>query len=113
MKKLIGIIGLSIVCGNTFAGNTTVTTKIDKLYSYAEQGIFDGDIAILISNPPVGCEGGYWLRKADTLGYKNTLSFLLSAFHSQTTVSLSGNNNELWSGSSNKYCRLDQIALMK
>ena len=98
---------------SAIAGNTAVTTKIDKLYSYSEQSGVDGDIAIKISNPPAGCEGGYWLRKADTLGYKNTMSFLLSAFHSQTTVILSGNNNELWPGSSTKYCRLDQIALTK
>ncbi len=110
--KSIFVIFLIVVSWTVKAGNTTVTTTIDKLYSYAEQGVFDGDIAILISNAPAGCEGGYWLRKADTLGYQNTLSFLLSAFHSQTTVSLSGNNHEIWHGSSAKYCRLDQIALI-
>ncbi|PAJ70140.1 hypothetical protein CJF42_26085 [Pseudoalteromonas sp. NBT06-2] len=88
-----------------------VTTTIDALYTYSEQGVFDGDVAIKISNTPAACEGGFWLRSANTAGYKNTTSFLLSAYHAKTKVTLSGLSNELWTGSTSKYCRLDQISL--
>ena len=110
MKKFLIAMAM-FVSLPALAGNTSVTTKIDKLYSYSEQQGFDGDIAIEISNPPAGCEGGYWLRSADTLGYKNTLSFLLSAFHAKTSVTLTGNSNEIWTGSGSKFCRLDQMSL--
>ncbi|MCE9687629.1 hypothetical protein LZP73_15685 [Shewanella sp. AS16] len=96
---------------SVFADRINVTTTIDALYTYSEQGAFDGDVAIKISNPPVGCEGGFWLRSADTAGYKNITSFLLSAYHAKSKVSLGGLSNEIWKGSGTNYCRLDQISL--
>lgn len=91
------------------------TGSIEKLYSYSEQGIYDGDIFIKISVTPSQCPGGFWLRNADTLGYKNTVSFLLSAFHSGTKVTIAGNSDQsnIWSGSSTPTCRMDQISLEK
>ncbi len=95
------------------ADRVTVTGKIERLYTYSEQVGFDGDVAVVMSTNIAGCEGGFWLRKADTEGFRNTLSFLLSAFHAGTTVQAGGLNNEIWSGSSSKFCRLDQLALLK
>jgi hypothetical protein len=109
--KLIMIV--AIFSAPCMANRVEATGKITRLYSYSEQMGFDGDIAIVTSNPVAGCEGGYWLRKASTEGYKNTLSFLLSAFHAGTNVQFGALSNELWPGSSAKFCRIDQISLIK
>jgi len=110
-KTLLSLVLLAFST-SVLAERVTVTTTIDQLYSYSEQGVFDGDIVIKISNPPVGCEDGFWLRSADTAGYKNTTSFLLSAYHAKSQVSLDGLTNEIWTGSAGKFCRLDHIGLM-
>ena len=95
------------------AGRVAVTTTVQALYNYAEQPGFDGDVAIKISNPPAGCEGGFWLRSADTRGYKNAVAFLVSALHTGARVDLGGLDHEIWTGSGANYCRLDQISLVK
>lgn len=107
------ILLLFILAAPCMANRIESTGKITRLYSYSEQMGFDGDIAIVTNNPVAGCEGGYWLRKASTEGYKNTLSFLISAFHAETNVQFGALTNELWPGSSAKFCRIDQISLMK
>ena len=112
MKKLFLII-LVVASSNAYAARFSKVTTIKQIYSYSEQGVFDGDIAIIPDNKIAGCEGGFWLRKADTIGYRNTVSFLLSAFHSGTTVSFVGSDDDIWSGSGTKFCRVDQISLIK
>lgn len=95
------------------AGRVNVTTTIDALYTYAEQAGFDGDVAIKIASPPAGCEGGFGLRSADSRGYKNAIAFLVSALHTGARIHLSGLDDEIWSGSGTRYCRLDQLSLAK
>lgn len=98
---------------SAFAERVDSVGTIKRLYTYSEQDGFDGDVAIIVSNPVAGCEGGFWLRKSAAEGYKTTLSFLLSAFHADTTVQFGALNNELWPGSGAKFCRLDQVSLLK
>lgn len=98
---------------DTFADRVDVTGTILRLYTYSEQPGYDGDVVIKVSNPPEGCAGGFWLRKANTEGYRTTLSFLISAFHAGTTVQFGGVNNELWSGAGTNICRLDMVSLIK
>jgi hypothetical protein len=88
---------------------------IRAITSYSEQGVFDGDIFIQLEQNPAACPGGYWLRHADTSGYKSTVSFLLSAFHSGTAVTIMGYNDSgnIWIGSGTPTCRTDQITLTK
>jgi hypothetical protein len=104
----------AVLSSNTFAAVVIVeSVTIKSLNSYSEQGVYDGDIFITLENSPAGCPGGYWLRHADTIGYKNTVAFLLSAFHARTPVRLVGYNDtsNVWSGNGLVTCRMDQIGL--
>lgn len=105
---------LWLVSSNTFAAVVTAeSVTIKALNSYSEQGVYDGDIFITLESPPAGCPGGYWLRHADTIGYKNTVAFLLSAFHARTTIRLVGYNDgaNIWTGNGPVTCRIDQVGL--
>lgn len=112
MRIILATILLCITFSSA-AARVETTGTILKLYSYSEQAGYDGDVVIIISNPPVGCESGLWLRKASTEGYANTISFLLSAFHANTTVQFGALSDEIWTGSGGKFCRIDQVALIK
>ncbi len=111
MKKyLITLLLILISCGAN-AERVQVTAKVQVLGTYSEQPGYDGDIVIIISNPPPSCPGGFWLRSANTAGYKNAVSFLVTAFHSGATLILGGLDDQIWTGSAAKYCRLNDIAL--
>jgi hypothetical protein len=103
----------STLAAPSWANRIEFSGKITRLYTYSEQFGFDGDVAIIVNNSVPGCEGGFWLRKASTEGYKNTFAFLLSAFHANTTVQFGALTNEPWAGATNKFCRIDQISLLK
>jgi hypothetical protein len=114
MKPIVAL-ALLLLSSSTFAASIVAeSVTIKSLTTYSEQGIYDGDIAILLESPPAGCPGGYWLRHADTPGYKNTVAFLVSAFHARTPVRIVGYNDpgNIWSGSSPAVCRTDQISLI-
>ena len=117
MKKLFMalniLIAAFIMSTQVEAARVSVTTTISRLYTYSEQVGFDGDIAIKIANPPIGCAGGFWVRSSTTMGYKNTVAFLLSAFHTGAQVHLGGLDDEIWKGSTANYCRLDEMSLIK
>lgn len=102
-----------LISAPCWAERVEVSGKITRIYTYSEQVGFDGDVAVVVDNPVAGCEGGFWLRKATTEGYRNTFAFLLSAFHANTTVQFGALKNEVWQGSSAKFCRIDQISLIK
>ena len=91
------------------------SATITALTSYSEQGNFDGDIFITLASTPAGCPGGYWLRHADTPGYRNTVAFLVSAFHANAPVRLAGYNDppNVWAGNGAVTCRVDQVGLTR
>lgn len=104
---------LLLVSMNTYASRVQTSATILTLYTYSEQAGYDGDVAIRVSNPPASCPGGFWLRSATTPGYKNTVAILVSAFHSGATLILGGLDDQIWTGSVDKFCRLDQVMLAK
>ena len=108
------ILGLLLLSSYSFAERVNKTTTIDRLYTYPVGGE-EGDIIVKIPSPPTGCEAGYWLESADTRGYKNTVSFILSAFHTQKTIILSGSDapENRWSGSQGNYCKILYVTLIK
>jgi hypothetical protein len=80
----------------------TIST-ITKLYSYTQLG--GGDIIVAVADPPTGCPQGFWLSPDDD-GFKTTYGVLLSAFHTEATVRISGEDTLLWSGSAGAFCRM-------
>jgi len=113
MKRFLVIFVIALFTAlQAEAGTINATTTITKLYTYEQAG-FEGDLAIKIADVPVGCEAGFWVKSSTTTGYKNIVSFLLSAFHTGTQVHLSGNDSQRWTGSAQNFCRLDEMALVK
>ncbi len=88
----------------------TVTSKVDLIGTYSTYG--DGDVVFQLDDELSGCEGGLWLRKSDP-GFDSHLNLLLSAFHANTKLTIGAHTDQLWSGSTKKYCRVDWIKLLR
>ena len=112
MKFFSLILSIVLFSPSAFAERVIAETTINRIYTYEKAGAV-GDLAIKIDNAPVGCEAGYWLKASDTAGYKNSVSFLVSAFHANSKIYLSGLTENRWSGSSGNYCQADIVALIK
>jgi hypothetical protein len=82
---------------------------IVKLYSYTQFG--GGDIMVEVSTPATGCTKGFWVSAADP-GYKATYALLLSAYHTQETLRIGGEDTQLWTGSNQVYCRMTFAGLL-
>ena len=87
----------------------TASTKIDKIYSYATAG--NGDVLIVPSNTLAECDG-FWLDNEDP-GFQTNLSVALSAYHANSPVQIYGNEQALFTGSSQKFCKLTILVLLK
>jgi len=113
MKKMIkGLtILLTMVAINNVHGveQATPLTTITSIVSYTKFG--NGDVRISVANPATNCDAGFWLSPADP-GFNANLSVLLSAYHSKSTVTLNGEDTQIWTGSVNKHCRLLFIELI-
>ena len=60
---------------------------------------------VIVQNPPPACQHGFWIRMTDA-GAKTTYALVLSAYQAKTNLRMGGYDNELWPGSSGKYCRM-------
>ncbi|KNC66865.1 hypothetical protein [Pseudoalteromonas ardens] len=83
---------------------TTVTTLI----TYSQYG--QGDIVFKLAAPEESCADGYWMKKSDP-GFDANLSALLSAYHAKSKVIARGHDDQIWAGSSGRYCLLYSIEL--
>ena len=86
--------------------NTTLTT-IKEIYSYAVAG--DGDALIVPEHPREECDG-FWMDSADP-GFNHNLSVMLSAYHAKAKMVIYGDETSLFTGSSNKFCKLTIIRI--
>lgn len=108
MFKTLVIMGL-LFSSAVMAQIGTSNTKIISLDSYNQYG--NGDVLFRVETPVAECDGGYWLTKNDP-GFNANLSFIISAYQAKNTVKIFGVPTQLWSGSSNKYCKLYSITLL-
>ncbi|MEO9599799.1 hypothetical protein [Parasphingorhabdus sp.] len=88
-------------------GSTTNKVTITGLFSYSDYG--GGDVIITTDSDISGCEAGYWLRPTDD-GFEQNFAIAMSASLANRPVIVMAHNDQLWSGSAGKYCRLDLIA---
>jgi hypothetical protein len=96
---------LSGVCHAALVGPYVV--NIQELWTYTDYtGVGDAVITVNASAPT--CDG-YWLRQSDP-GSKNTLALLLAAKAQNATIKIYAYDDQIWSGSSGKYCRIYTIA---
>lgn len=86
------------------------TTTIKEIYSYADAGE-SGDVVFTVNEAsPIGSSEcvGFWMDSSAP-GFKNNLSFLLSAYHAASPVLIYSKDTDLFPGSSGKYCRMTII----
>ena len=88
--------------GSAFAAES-FHAKIVTISAYTSFG--NGDVILTVDSQPTGCDAGFWLSKSDP-GFSSTLSVLLAAFHAKSKISISGDPNQLWGGTTSKYCKI-------
>lgn len=76
---------------------------ITGIYTYTDYGT--GDVVVTVQVAPAACQHGYWIRMTD-VGAKQTYALILSAYHARTALRIGGYDDQLWAGSSGKYCRI-------
>lgn len=91
-----------IPCSVQATPRETVST-ITKLYTYTQFG--SGDIIVHLASPAAVCTKGFWLSPNDP-GFKTAYALLLSAYHAQTPIRISGEDTLIWPGSTDVYCRI-------
>ncbi len=108
MKTLVFLLSIVMVpvCHATHRDTNSV---IQKLYVYTQFG--SGDVQVIPEVKATNCTAGYWLSPEDP-GYQATLGMLVSAYHSKTVVLLSGDDQQIWSGSGSPHCRLVAVGLI-
>lgn len=89
------------------ATESSSQSKINKLYSYSEYG--GGDVIVKLSGNGPSCLAGYWLKKTDP-GFQANLSILLAAYHANKDIVVTGHTDQIWSGSSGKYCHVYSVS---
>jgi hypothetical protein len=100
------IISVLISLASVFSISIEMSPKgsIARLITYET-----GDVFVSLSQNTVSCSWGFYLDIASTPGYESLLSTLLSAYHTQATVYIRADENNLWSGSSNPTCKIYSI----
>lgn len=79
-----------------------------NINTYPEFGA--GDFVFRLSNYVVGCEGGFWLSPSQP-GFKTSVAFILQARATGETITVGGNNAQIWNGSASNYCKVDWLAV--
>ncbi|GLQ73496.1 hypothetical protein [Vibrio penaeicida] len=110
LKKICTVMAV-VFSINISAANISGTSTISKLYTYGENTKHNNRIVIVVDSPSAGCDDGYWLDSSDNLGNKNIAAFLLSAFHANSKVYFAAYTDQLWTGSSGKFCKIHSVGL--
>lgn len=106
MKKLI--LGLLLISFQGLYAKTLVNTsptKITHIFTYATAKAF----ALRVEQADGECFG-YWVH-TDSLGYETLLSVALSAKHTNSSVKIYADKDNIWTGSSHKYCHVHSLQL--
>ena len=89
----------------TVVGGTVGT--ISAVWSYTDFGT--GDVVIIVANPLATCQQGFWLRMTD-VGAKQTYAMILTYQAMGLSLNAYGYVDQLWSGTSGRYCRLQALS---
>ncbi|WP_428610710.1 hypothetical protein, partial [Sedimenticola sp.] len=76
--------------------------------SYSEYGT--GDVVVKVNSPSAGCADGYWMSSNEA-GSNFALSVLLTARAGGEQISIEGDQDRRWSGSSKDYCHIFKVGL--
>jgi hypothetical protein len=92
----------------TVVNNLYAPAQVSFVYSYSEFG--GGDVVFRLDTTLTGCEAGYWLRPTDP-GFQRNVAMLMSAQLARRAISVHTYDDQIWSGSVSKYCRVLMIAM--
>lgn len=106
VKLAISILALMSLRAIAVGYIPTDSTTISNIYSYTNYG--NGDVAFRVANPIDECSHGYWFNKDDA-GFSANLTMIIAAYQAKSTVKIYGLPDQLWAGSSGKYCKLYNI----
>lgn len=81
--------------------------RVKQVMSYPEFG--GGDVIFSFDDPLPGCEGGIWVRASDP-GFKQTVALLMMSQARNTPIRVWAHDNQIWTGSGARYCRLDTLS---
>ena len=98
-RALALLVAFAMPCVGS-AAPVEVNTTITSINAQATFG--NGDVLIKVGAPPSGCAAGFWLRKGDP-GFNVLSALVLSAYHAQSPVRVSGEDSVLWPGSGSAY----------
>ncbi|MEP2990313.1 MAG: hypothetical protein ABJN65_00960 [Parasphingorhabdus sp.] len=101
-------LGLTLSVPTQAAIVESSSALITSITSFSEYG--GGDVVVKIANPVTGCEAGHWLRPADP-GFDRNVALLMSAYLANRPVKIYSHNNQIWPGSSGKYCLVDLVSI--
>lgn len=107
LKLAVHIFIIFCCCSKSFGAIVTATSTIKNMSTYSTFG--SGNVIFSLNTSIAGCSKDLWLRKSDP-GFNGYLSFLLSAFHANSTISIAARDDDLWNGDTG-YCRVDWITL--
>jgi hypothetical protein len=96
--------------GGATAAIVTPPAAVSITVSYAYTAYNGGDFVFSTSGAADGCGSGWYISSADP-GYKAAVSTVLTAQASGSFVIVYGDNTQLWSGSSGKYCHVQAVGL--
>ncbi|WP_444958148.1 hypothetical protein [Microbulbifer sp. ZKSA002] len=92
-------IGLLFISDLTTAAEDLNTSTIEKIVFFSTASSRDGEVVIKLDKETENCQQ-YWLSAKDSLGYRNTISSALSAYHTQSEILIGADTSSLWTGSS-------------
>ncbi|MDK2594843.1 hypothetical protein [Pseudoalteromonas obscura] len=106
-KLLFSLLLLGAVSQSAFASTkeTSLAGYITELNVYANFG--EGDVFVKLDTNGSNCIHGYFVNK-NSKGYESTLSSLLSAFHTQAKIKVTGFTGAAhkWTGNSGGTCEI-------
>ncbi|MEP2103975.1 MAG: hypothetical protein ABJP02_17750 [Parasphingorhabdus sp.] len=113
MMKYIIFIGTFLIFAlaptqAAIVGSSTEKATIATLYSYSDYG--GGDVVFTITTAVPGCDAGYWLRPTDP-GFDRNLAAVMSAHLAGRPIIVLAHDDQLWSSSPGKYCRVNLVAI--
>lgn len=108
MLKALFVVAILLILPPVYANSVASTeTKIKYISSYNQHR--GGDVIFVIEQTPTACASGYWLTKDDP-GFNANFTMLISAYHAKNKVIIYGSSDQLWPGSSGKFCKLNSIS---
>jgi hypothetical protein len=103
---ILTMLSISSLSYAAIVGTTSV--NVGTIYAYGDFG--NGDVSFDIpANTITNCNGG-WISPAQP-GAKTLISILIAAKSSGAPVYLYVDNNSIWNGSGNNYCRIYTMGL--